>query len=30
MLSTAVTARMDAAQLAIEIGWLTIPPPPAK
>jgi hypothetical protein len=26
----ATRARMDAAQLAVEIGWLTIPPPPAK
>ena len=26
----ATRARMDQAQLAVEIGWLTIPPPPAK
>jgi transposase len=26
----ATRARMDQAQLAVEIGWLTIPPPPAQ
>jgi hypothetical protein len=26
----ATRARMDQAQLAVEIGWLTIPPPPSK
>lgn len=26
----ATRARMDAAQLAVEIGWLTIPPPPEQ
>lgn len=27
---TATRQRMDQAQLAVEIGWLTIPPPPSK
>lgn len=26
----ATRQRMDQAQLAVEIGWLTIPPPPSK
>ncbi|HWO20870.1 MAG TPA: transposase domain-containing protein [Kofleriaceae bacterium] len=26
----ATRARLDAAQLAAEVGWLTIPPPPTQ